>query len=346
MTVFLISILIKAFQIVLVLLVIIPLITIILAMITEIRSWNSDKNWSSFSTALFVGRVSHIRYVPVSHCFAYPLFFICLNLEESAELFLNNNSKLWPLNILMKFQESDHLKNGEGYSNDDNHLKDRIRRLCHEKTLGKYIPTKDQTILLLTHLQYFGYCFNPVSFYYILNQKNEIDAVVAEVGNTPWGEMKCYVLHPDSIDIIQVKPGTPNKSFNSINYIFHKTFHVSPFMQMDHIYDWIFWTPSDEIRVSTNMIQKETNIKFFNAYFKLKRKTLSPYSMSFQLIKFPFYCVIIQLWIHIEAFWLFYKGCEFIDHPEGSQTFASKIIGMAMTPFFQLKTLLQKNKTC
>jgi uncharacterized protein len=46
-------------------------------------------------------------------------------------------------------------------------------------------------VTLLTNLSYFGYCFNPVSFYYLWGQHGtpqagEVVAVVAEVTNTPW----------------------------------------------------------------------------------------------------------------------------------------------------------------
>ena len=56
------------------------------------------------------------------------------------------------------------------------------------------------------------------------------------------------------------------------------------------------------------------------------------------------YCVIIQIWIHIEAFWLFLKGVEFIPHPKGSETAASRIIATAMTPLFALTDWLSQKK--
>ena len=41
-------------------------------------------------------------------------------------------------------------------------------------------------IELLTHLAYFGYCFNPASFYYIWDAEgNSLESVVIEVSNTP-----------------------------------------------------------------------------------------------------------------------------------------------------------------
>ena len=48
---------------------------------------------------------------------------------------------------------------------------------------------------LLTHLRYFGHCFNPVSFYYCYDAAGEhVRAVVAHVTNTPWGERHAYVM--------------------------------------------------------------------------------------------------------------------------------------------------------
>ena len=296
----------------------------------------------------------------------------------------------------MQFRESDHLKNGEGLVESDgnggegshgqiidNSIRRRICRLVREKTKGKCNPSAEQRIILVTHLAYYGYCFNPVSFYYVLKRSQrpndsssrndevgEIDAIVAEVSNTPWNEMQCYVLHPDSIDVNKVKAGRSrsaatgkavskfpqatedeisgddmkNKNdattWKSINYIFDKAFHVSPFMTMDHIYDWTFFEHrNDRIAVSTSMI-KGGKVPYFNAYFDIRRQAFTPFRLCYQLIQMPVYCAIIQIWIHIEAFWLFLKGVEFIPHPQGSETAASQIIAKLMTPFFMAKDFL------
>ena len=50
-------------------------------------------------------------------------------------------------------------------------------------------------IRLLTQLRSFGHCFNPVSFYYCFEPGGErVQALVAEVTNTPWGERHAYVI--------------------------------------------------------------------------------------------------------------------------------------------------------
>lgn len=392
------------------------------------KSKNDDDNnciepscSSRCTSAIYCGRVSHTRFRPVKHGFSYPLFFCLLDLKEVPKLFRGKWPLLWPLNYIVNFREQDHLKNEEGMSAFPKHNNDkdvvvvqddeenecplipRLRRLVQERTGGKFVPGQDQQILLLTHLSYFGYCFNPVSFYYILksgqdldrngsycnsqdcNQPqqqpqqqqqpyNNIEAIVAEVSNTPWNEMKCYVLHPDSQDMMQVKDGimrrqTQQQQHTSINYIFAKKFHVSPFMDMEHIYDWTFWhLTQQEIVVSTTMKKKvkETTttttttasdndgtsngtsantstsngadtVTFFNAFFDIRRRSLDPFFICYQLIRFPVYCMIIQIWIHIQAFKLFAKGVEFIPHPEGSETAASRIIGQIMAPLFAIK---------
>jgi hypothetical protein len=83
-----------------------------------------------------------------------------------------------------------------------------------------------------TYHHYFGYCFNPVSFYYCYAPGSaRLEALVAEVSNTPWGERHCYVLD----ERLAAREGS------SLRYRFRKQFHVSPFMDMDFGYDWRFY---------------------------------------------------------------------------------------------------------
>jgi len=364
------SLAIISITIVVVLLLCIPFLVLSFALITIIRNYiinykltstttSTSSIWSRHNSCIYAGRVSHVRFDPIHHSFSYPLFLMYLDLDEIDILFdAQIKGALWPLNLITSFRESDHLKNNEGIDNDDTitikaTFSDRIRALVYKKTNGKCNISKDKhKIYLLTHLCYFGYCFNPVSFYYIFDENGELEVIVAEVSNTPWLEMKCYVLHSDSIDMVKVKVNVnrkANDSASSVNYIFPKSFHVSPFMSMDYMYDWTFWKPttissninpnnsSQIIKVSTTMIKSNTNIKAFNAFFKLTRVDMSPMNLSYQLLRLPCYCIIIQIWIHVEAFWLFLKGVTFIPHPEEKETFVSSVIAAVMVPFFKIK---------
>jgi DUF1365 family protein len=306
-----------------------------------------------------VGQVWHTRLQPKRHAFHYPIFLFALDLEEDFEKF----NVLWPM---VQFRASDHLKNGEGLLENNSHnneaetdtdtdtdtLAQRVLRLVSTKTNNKCQPTLEtHRVLLLTHLSYYGYNFNPVSFYYIVNkQHNELTAIVGEVSNTPWTEMHCYVLHPDSVDQVVQQTVGPDKKYE---YRFPKQFHVSPFMEMDYWYDWSFvGVPGKEESSLTviNSLRRRSkdnkNQLAFTAKLQVSPKTITPFSVAYQMIRFPVFCLILQLWIHYQAFWLFVKGIAYVPHPDGSETAASQAIAALMTPFFALRDYVRpKSKT-
>jgi uncharacterized protein len=323
---------------------------LVLAEITRQRNAadTTDKPISS----LYVGRVWHARLQPKYHGFNYSLFFFALDLEEVDDLFSN---KLWPLSLVVNFRNEDHLKNGEGGPRDNEkcEIAHRVLRMVAEKTKNSFQPTLEtHRVIVVTHLCYYGYCFNPVSFYYLQNKKTlKMDTVVAEVSNTPWNEMHCYVLHPDSIDEVQVQEAAPADSKNeSINYVWPKRFHVSPFMEMTYMYDWTFTNfqlqPKTESEEDDPLFVRASMKRDGQAHFTAKvdcaRKGLHPYTIAWQLIYFPIYCFIIQVWIHYEAFWLFVKGITFIPHPNDTETAISRAIAAVMTPLFALKDRLDQ----
>jgi hypothetical protein len=324
------------------------LIPVVLAFFTlflaAITTWRRRHNRKEFNTALYVGRVSHSRLLPVVHSFNYPLFMCAVDLEEVEELW-GRGGALWPLSTIMSFRIQDHYKNGEGGT--ESRLTAKTFHLVKERTNNKFQPTfETHCVVLVTHLCYYGYCFNPVSFYYILDRKSrKTNALVLEVSNTPWNEMQCYALHPDSVDVERVQPGRPKtsddgKTTESTNFEFKKTFHVSPFMEMDYMYDWTFWELSNGM-ISLHASMKKGGVRQFTANVDITGAPFTPFRLAWQLIQFPIYCFIIQIWIHVEAFWLFKKGVAYQPHPKGSETTASRLIGSIMTPIFALKDWMQ-----
>jgi DUF1365 family protein len=97
---------------------------------------------------LYVGRVWHTRFLPKKHAFTYPIFIFAVNLEEGINNFLSP---------VLKFRESDHLKNGEGISSAgkaDNTLVQRVLRLVSERTKGACKPSLEtHRVTLLTHVR-------------------------------------------------------------------------------------------------------------------------------------------------------------------------------------------------
>ena len=76
----------------------------------------------------------------------------------------------------------------------------------------------------------------------------------------------------------------------------------------------------------------------FTARLELQTTTaLTPYNVAWQVIRFPIFCGLIQVWIHYQAALLFVKGIVYIPHPQGSETTASKAIATLMIPFFAVR---------
>ena len=111
-------------------------------------------------------------------------------------------------------------------------------------------------IRLLTMPPRLGKGFNPVSFYYCFDARERLEAVVAEVTNTPWGDRHSYVL--ERTNDRSVLSGT-----------FGKKLHVSPFMGMEQTYR--FRTASPGPALSVHIESFERGELAFDATLKLRR---------------------------------------------------------------------------
>ncbi|MFN0317205.1 MAG: DUF1365 domain-containing protein, partial [Burkholderiales bacterium] len=159
-------------------------------------------------------------------------------------------------------------------------------------------------IRMLAHLRYFGYSFNPVTFYYCFDASGErLEAVVAEITNTPWKERYAYALcERDNEGTGPVK-----------RYRFGKRFHVSPFIGMNIAYDWIFKTPDQKLAV--HMSNMHNGTKLFDATLDLSRTEIDGKTLSKALTAFPFMTSKVVGAIYWQAFRLWLKGTPFHPHP-------------------------------
>ena len=161
-------------------------------------------------------------------------------------------------------------------------------------------------IRMLTHLRYFGYCFNPASFYYCYDDSDiRVETIVVEIHNTPWGERHCYVFGDSQNE-------HPVDHWR--RYRFNKNFHVSPFIDMDIQYDWRFRVPGDIIRV--HMIDIEKHKKLFDATLMLKRQPISHKGLTRVLIKYPLMTMKVTTMIHFQALRLLLNNTPFFTHPK------------------------------
>jgi hypothetical protein len=160
---------------------------------------------------------------------------------------------------------------------------------------------------LLTHLRYFGYCFNPLSVYYCFDAADSrLESIVLEVNNTPWGERHCYVL-----DVPQLPASAGIHRFR-----FPKAFHVSPFLPMDMTYNVSANTPGDSLNL--NMADEHNGTAVLEAALTLTRRPMAGAGLARVLFRHPFMTGKVILAIYSQALRLWAKKIPYIPRPAAS----------------------------
>jgi DUF1365 family protein len=246
-------------------------------------------------SCIYKGQLYHHRYLPRENKFTYAVFFMFLDLEELERVFTRR--WLWSVNHpnVANFKRSDYLGPAEIPLNQA--VRDRVFKELGEQPSGP--------IRMLTHLRYYGHCFNPVSFYYCYNEADTgVEYIVAEITNTPWLERHSYVLGEKQ----NLKEGS------SKHYRFGKEFHVSPFMDMDFLYDWYFEEPGESL--SIHMVNSKKASKHFEAILTMQRQEINGTALALVLIRFPAMTLKVLSMIYWQAFRLWLKKTPYFEHPE------------------------------
>ena len=244
---------------------------------------------------LYVGHIQHRRFFPRPHQFRYKLFMVYLDLAELDIAF--KGRWLWSAHrpALAWFRRRDHF--GDPSLPLDVHVRDLAEQKTGRRPQGP--------IRLLTHLRYFGYCINPISIYYCFTPDGaEIDTLVAEVTNTPWGERIAYVL-----DVAGQTSGNQRAEFQ-------KTMHVSPFMPMDLRYGWHSTAPGPHLAVHLDVFKGQ--FRLLDATLSLRRQPLESRNMAGVLIRFPWMTLKVVAAIYWEALRLLWKRIPLFPHPPTS----------------------------
>jgi uncharacterized protein len=249
------------------------------------------------NSCLYEGSVRHRRHGTPNDEFHYQMFMVCLDLDELPDCF--NGRMLWSARrpALAWFRRADYL--GDPHMP----LAQSVRELVAERT-GQRL---DGPIRLLTHLRYFGHCFNPVSFYYCYDRDDEhVQAVVAHVTNTPWGERHAYVM--------PIEHTADHGTAKLMGGQFEKALHVSPLMGMEHTYDWRLTEPGERLAVHIASERPDGEV-VFDATLSLERRELSAHELNRALTRYPLLTVRILARIYGHAARLRLRGARYFPHP-------------------------------
>jgi len=245
------------------------------------------------TSCIYTGTIGHQRRGHAANAFRYSQFMLFLDLAELDTVF--DRFWFWSTKrpALARFRRSDH------FGDPARPLRDSIAELITAKT-GR--PAPAGPMRLLTHLSYFGYCFNPLSVYYCYDTNEQLQDVVLEVSNIPWGEQHCYVLAAES-----------NLSKEHHHYRFSKNFYVSPFMPMDMEYACRLTPPEDHLFVSLDNYRDGQRV--FGSQLAMDRREISSASLAGALATDPLMTLRVSSLIHWQAAKLWLKRARYYQHP-------------------------------
>lgn len=242
-------------------------------------------------SAIYEGRVFHRRLAPVRHGFSYRIFLPLFDLDELPELL--DGVPFWSARrpAPARFRRADYL------GPEDVPLADAARELVAERT-GRRPGGRVQ---LLANPRYLGVAMNPVAFYFLWGEEpgGEVEAIVAEVTNTPWGERRSYVLEPGP---------------DGLEGSFDKRLHVSPFMPMEQSYRWSATEPGGP-RLRVGLENYQGGERVFEAGIDLRRLEITPRRMLRLLATYPPMTVSTLARIYWQALRLKLKGVPYFSNP-------------------------------
>lgn len=299
----------------------------------------------TLASAIYEGTVRHRRNATpdeprAGHEFTFPLFMAYLDLSELAQVF--SLSRWWSMDRVapVRLRREDCLSPHDLPI--DEAVRQRVRRELGWRPAGP--------VRMLTHLRQFGYVFNPVTFYYCFDPAGtRVDAIVAEITNTPWKERHAYVLDRREAE----QRVEPDQAAGSLRWRFRKSFHVSPLLPMDVDYDWAFSQPGERLAIHMNLTpamgakrdlgdgatrpsdapvptaslgaSASPPPRLFDATLTLRRRELSAAAMRAQVLRFPFMTARIITRIHWEFLRTYLKGARIRSHPGAGRAVRSGV---------------------
>jgi len=245
-------------------------------------------NSSIKNSAIYRGKVTHARLLPKKHSFTYDIYMLYTDLDELDQIISGSRLLSYSWSPLQ-------FKREDFHGDPKQSVKSEVLRTVKEQSdIDVHGP-----VIALANWRCFGFNFNPVVFYYCFDSDGiTLQALVAEVTNTPWFERHAYVLDPGAL-----KRGAFTTHFD-------KRFTVSPFNPVNMQYKWESAYPAESLFVRIKNYSKDSLV--FHAVLSLERTELNANSLRRILLSFPMMSLKVAVSIYWQAMKLFLKGIPFL----------------------------------
>ncbi|MDN3640972.1 DUF1365 domain-containing protein [Simiduia curdlanivorans] len=255
------------------------------------------------ASGIYIGLLQHARWKPTLHQFSYSVFMAYVDLDEIPTLC--SRSRFWSCQGFAPFW----IRRQDYFGNPELSLKQAVIEKV-QQSLG-FVPTGP--IRMLTNPRCFGLRMNPITLFYVFDASGtKLDAILAEVTNTPWDNRHVY-----SIDYRQQAMEQPQE--------FSKALHVSPFMQMQQKYRLKSNLPDKGLRIRlqniavSDAMQREElgkDRKTFEATLQLSRAECTSAVLNSMMWRFPWMTAKVLGGIYWQALKLWLKGARFYNSPK------------------------------
>ena len=239
--------------------------------------------------ALYVGTVVHERRDTPGHSFSYRVAMPFIDVDETAHL--RGLAPMWRAErrAPMSFRRSDFR------GDPTTPLATTIRDLVQERE--GFRPAGPVKLLALHRT--WGWLFNPIALYYCFaTDATTLQAVVADVTNTPWGESHAYVIDTrSSLDDLTEQP---------------KSLHVSPFLPMDLNYQFHLSVPGPQCEFSVTVV-RGSHVAF-RATLSLEQRAFTRRTIVWVLVRHAFLTHRVSLGIYLRAARLYLRRATYFPN--------------------------------
>lgn len=247
------------------------------------------------------GTVDHWRKYPKEHRFDYSVFTFEFDVDQLPALHVGPRLLAFERRAVFSVRSADYLE-GPGT------IREKV-----ERVLVKHGQLeKPARITLITSPRYFGYVFNPVSFFACFDTHGRVLGLITQVNNT-FGDTHVYPL-------VTAQPSAMPVAWN-----FSKDFFVSPFFNMEGTYEVALESEGETLGVRVDL-HKEGE-KVFAASLRGDGAPITKGRILATLRRFPITSFLTMPRIHGQAMALYFKVGASVytrPHPTSENTIRSR----------------------